>query len=89
MIDYKEVSVVSIEQGMQFLWKATLLIDNNLWIYEVCGENDPHHRYSALENTPFGNRYEHQLFRVKTTIRLNYRNPKETLDKFFKLLVIS
>jgi hypothetical protein len=84
MFEYKEVEVIlqsSYENGDY----NNLLIDNKNFAYDVLRRaiSSPGHELTVLQN------FNGVTFILPMVLPLNTKNPKETIDRFFQLLVLS
>jgi hypothetical protein len=75
LIEYKEVKIV--DQAGRC---ADILIDGEAYRYDIV------HSQTFLENKEYGLSGVH--FVLPRILPLNVENPKETIDRFFKLLIL-
>lgn len=84
MMDYKEVSIdCGGTRHHPVAQCNNILIDGKYWAYDI--EKDDN--YTVLHNR-FWEHKDGKRFQINCILELNSNNPKETIDKFFKLLML-
>jgi hypothetical protein len=83
-MNYKEVKLIlSTDKGLA----NDIMIDGVEYWYDMSDGSDPTDGHSTtlmMAHQPSSNRYD-----IDIILPLNKENPKETLDEFFKLLLLA
>lgn len=86
-MEFKEVKIISIYQTRRLMtidYDKVICVDLN-----VDGRDAQYDINSFSKNeTVFRFRHSDKYLRLPIKLPMNYDNPKETLDRFFKLLML-